>query len=300
MNEPGRRQVMAALLAGVLALSASACRFGAPAEAAASAPLKQSPDGRPLVLTFHDEFETFRPWRNGRGVWRTTFKDGQGASPVDLRTLRSNNELQLYVDPDMRLGGGVPAVHPASALDPFVVHDGVLDIVAQPTPPGQASELAGYRYTSGLITTQPSFSQTYGYFEIRAKLPRGKGLWPAFWLLPADLGWPPEIDVVESIGDPGVVYMTAHSKLDERPSNREEISPEAFHVYAVSWDPGVLVWYIDGREVKRQPTPPDMNKPMFMLANLAVGGNWPGEPDFSTGWPARMSIDYIRAYKFAR
>ena len=116
----------------------------------------------------------------------------------------------------------------------------------------------------------------------------------------ADDSWPPEIDVMESIGDPGKMWVTAHSKLDEQPSKEVHLDPDSFHIFAVSWDPHLLIWYVDGQEVRRQPTPPDMNKPMYMLANLAVGGNWPGAPDASTAWPARMSIDYIRAYRIAQ
>lgn len=292
------RRFGAALLAGSLAVSLAAClKVSSPAAAsAATGPLKQTPDGRPLQMTFEDEFNTFRPWRDGHGVWRTVFKDGRADGP-ELRTLSSNHELQLYVDPDMRIG--VSGGEAAAALDPFVVHGGMLDLVARPTPPGLVRALGGYGYTSGLITTQPSFSQTYGYFEMRAKLPRGKGVWPAFWLLPADLSWPPEIDVMESIGDPGEVYAAAHSNADNTPSTKTEISPDAFHTFAVSWDRRSIVWYFDGREVKRQPTPSDMHKPMYMLANVAVGGDWPGAPDASTPFPARMSIDYIRAYRFA-
>jgi beta-glucanase (GH16 family) len=290
------RRAAAAPLAAVLAIGLAA---GA-RPAAAAAPLSRSPDGRPLVVTFDEEFDSFRPWRDGRGVWRTTFRDGRSKDPLDVRTLRNNKERQLYVDPGMRLDGRAIGVRPTSALEPFVVHDGVLDIMAQPEPPGVTQALGGYGYTSGLITTQPSFAQAYGYFEMRARLPRGKGVWPAFWLLPADFGWPPELDVMESIGDPGVVYMTAHSKIDKRGADKSRIAPDAFHVFAVAWDPRELVWYVDGREVKRQPTPPDMNRPMYLLANLAVGGSWPGDPDASTPWPARLSIDYIRAYRFAR
>jgi beta-glucanase (GH16 family) len=295
-----RRSSTAALAAG-LALCLAAClKAASPAAAPAPGPLTQTPDGRALQLAFSDEFDSFKPYRNGQGVWRTVFKDGQSADPFEMRTLRGNNELQLYVDPDLKLGDVKIGAHPASALDPFVVHDGVLDIVAQPAPPALASALGGFRYTSGLITTQPSFSQTYGYFEMRAKLPAGKGVWPAFWLLPADLSWPPELDVMESIGDPSLVWTTAHSKVDDRPGGKHQVAPGVFHVFAVSWDEKELVWYIDGKEVQRQPTPPDMHKPMYMLANVAVGGDWPGAPDASTPWPARMSIDYIRAYRFAR
>jgi beta-glucanase (GH16 family) len=305
------RRSASAALGVVLALSLGAClKPGASAEAAPQsarqngpqgaskpAPLARTPDGRPLKLAFADEFTSFRRYSDGRGgVWRTVYKDGRSADPFELRTLKNNKERQLYVDPDLRSPDGGAAL----GLNPFQVHDGVLDLIAQPAPAQISAKLGGYGYTSGLITTQPSFAQTYGYFEMRAELPRGKGIWPAFWMLPADLGWPPEIDIMESIGDPGVVYMTAHSSTLKVPSVERRIDPDGFHTFAVSWDPKELIWYVDGREVKRQPTPPDMHKPMYLLANVAVGGGWPGDPDATTRWPARMRIDYIRAYRFAR
>lgn len=282
-----------------LALALAACFRGAsPADAApATAPLTATPDGRPLKLTFDEEFNSFRPYVNGQGVWRTVFRNGQG-DPIDLRTLKGNRELQLYVDPSFGAMGLQGA--PPLGLNPFRLHDGVLDIIGEPASEAMKAKLGGYGYTSGLITTQPSFAQAYGYFEMRARLPRGKGVWPAFWLLPTDLSWPPELDVMESIGDPGKIYVTSHSKLEHVPGTPVDIDPEGFHVFAVSWDPQQLVWYVDGREIDRQPTPPDMTKPMYLLANVAVGGNWPGSPDATTRWPARMSIDYIRAYRFAR
>lgn len=280
-------------LAGLaLAVSLSAVLAGGRSSAAA-APLARAPDGRPLIMTFDDEFNAFRPWRNGQGVWRTTFRDGRSADAFDLRTIKGNKEAELYVDPEF-----APAGRPLG-LDPFKVRGGVLDITAEPAPPPARAALRGYRYVSGLITTQPSFRQTYGYFEMRARLPAGKGVWPAFWLLPADFSWPPEIDVMESVGDPSKYYVTVHSKVMKDGGTEVPIAPGAFHTFAVSWDPKNLVWYVDGREVKRLPTPPDLNKPMFMLANVALGGDWAGQPDASTPFPATLSIDYIRAYRFA-
>jgi beta-glucanase (GH16 family) len=268
-------------------------RPATPARAAASpAPLTHAPDGRALALTFDEEFDSWRPFRHGQGVWRTWFRDGTG-EPLTERTLAGNKEVQLYVDPDWAPDGGPPV-----GLNPFAVHDGVLDITAQPTPPRLLQRLSGYRYVSGLISSQPSFRQTYGYFEMRARLPRGKGVWPAFWLLPADLSWPPEIDVMESVGDPSRVYCTLHSSAAKSEGAEAQVSPEGFHTYAVAWDARDVAWYVDGREVKRQPTPADMKKPMYLLANIALGGDWAGQPDASTAWPQRLSIDYIRAYRF--
>jgi beta-glucanase (GH16 family) len=226
-------------------------------------PLKATPDGRPLDLVFADNFQPFRSWTGHSGIWRTAF------------------------------GGSE-----RGRLNPFSGQKGVLEITALPAPDGMRPEVADYPYLSGLITTQPSFAQTYGYFEMRAELPRGKGLWPAFWMLPQDESWPPEIDVVESIGDPSLIYMTAHSKVAKAKAVEARIAPNVFHAFAVSWDARQLIWYIDGIEAGRVPTPADMHKPMYMLANLATGGTWPGAPDATTQFPTKLMIDYIRAYRF--
>jgi beta-glucanase (GH16 family) len=257
----------------------------------ASGPLKTAPDGRRLSLTFSDEYNELSVKPGGR-VWQTVFFDGKKTG-VDQRTIKSNKELQLYVDPGFGDAAG------PFGLNPFRVRSGVLEIVASPTPPALVPRMEGYRYVSGLISSAPSFSQQYGYFEIRAKPPAGKGLWPAFWMLPADHTWPPEIDVLESIGDPSKAFVTIHSKAVSPNTVEARIAPGAFHTFAVSWDPKLVVWYIDGKEVARQATPADLHKPMFLVANLAVGGQWPGEPDASTPLPATFGIDYIRAYKFA-
>jgi hypothetical protein len=281
-------------LLGVVAASVLAtAAVAAPAQAGSDAPLGVAPDGRKLALAFSDDFSAFRTLCQGGRRWRSTFGDG-GQNTVGARTLAGNGELEVYVDPCL---SGVPAgVRP----DPF--HSGAegLELIAQPAKPDLAAALEGHPYTSGLITTQPSFSQTYGYFEMKARLPRGKGLWPAFWLLPTDLSWPPEIDVIESIGDPGVIYQTVHSKVADQPGVKIDVSsdPDGFHVFAVSWDPKWVVWYVDGRETARKPTPPDANKPMYMLVNLAVGGHWPGAPDASTRFPAAMTVRWVRAYRF--
>ncbi len=259
-----------------------------------SHPLTRAPDGRALTLTFADDFSTLRLRRGSEGVWRTTF--GSSAEPtLDNRTIASNKELQIYADPGLADRKGQPL-----GLNPFVVHDGLLDIVADRASPAVAPEIAGHPFVSGLLTTQAAFSQTYGYFEARMKLPSGKGVWPAFWLLPADGSWPPEIDVMESIGDPAKVYATVHTKTMTTTGVEMHPGPGDFHTYAVAWDPKQIVFYIDGAETARSATPADMHKPMFVLLNLAVGGSWPGSPDADTPFPARLTIDYVRAYQFGR
>ena len=259
-----------------------------------SAPVRDTtPDGRPIVLVFADEFDRFSRWNGRSGTWRTTFGDGTHEG-LDRRSLPTNGELQLYVDQDISGPGG------SLGLDPFTTRNGILEIRASRAAPAIRPWIRDYPYISGIITTQPSFSQIYGYFEMRAKLPRGKGLWPAFWLLPLDLSWPPEIDVVESIGDPSQVYFASHSTVRDSQGLEARISPDDFHVFAVSWDPRELIWFVDDREVGRQTTARDMHVPMYMLVNLAVGGNWPGSPDHTTEFPATLAVDYVRAYRFVQ
>ncbi len=277
-----------AVLLGTLACRGEVAGGPGPADLV---PRATSPDGRALALTFSDDFKTLRLWNGKVGVWRPTFGDGTQTG-LDRRELPANGEMQLYVDP------GLADAEGPMGLSAMRISQGRLEIVGSPAPAALARRLGGHRYVSGLISSQPSFHQTYGYFEMRAELPRGKGLWPAFWLLPADLGWPPEIDVMESIGDPTRVYMTTHTAQGVGVAAETTISA-GFHVFAVSWDPKAVIWYVDGLEIAREPTPPDLDKPMYMLANLAIGGGWPGPPDAATRFPAILRIDYIRAYRFA-
>jgi beta-glucanase (GH16 family) len=267
----------------VLMVSAFLNPFAARAQAD-TPPLQAAPDGRLLSLVFSDDFQVFRPWSGRDGIWRATLDRLQFSR--DRRSHTIDDEIEQYVD------------SATSRLVPSSIDEGELEITAQPTPMNAGTSIESYPYVSGLISTQPSFSQTYGYFEMRAELPEGKGLWPAFWMLPKDDSWPPELDVVESIGDPSRVYMTAHSRHGRSLGVEARITPHIFHTFAVSWDRQDLIWYIDGGEAGRVPTPEDMHKPMYLLANLAVGGNWPGAPDASTRLPAKLMIDYIRAYRF--
>ena len=285
-------------LAIAAGLALGACDGSAARAQAEAGPLARAPDGRALVMTFSEDFKTLSRVKGGAGatggVWRTAFKEGSHGG-IQNRTLENNKELQVYVDPEMTDRQGR-----AMGLDPFKVHDSQLDLIAQPAAPQVQAEIGGRPYTSGMISNQPSFAQTYGYFEARVKLPKGKGLWPAVWMLPADFGWPPEIDIMESIGNPLQAFMTVHS--GPVPTKGVEVHPSSddFHTYAVAWDAQQIVFYLDGMETQRMATPADMHKPMYMVANLALGGDWAGTPDASTAFPARFSIRYIRAYRFAQ
>ena len=239
-------------------------------------------------LTFSDEFNTFSIWNGSSGTWQTSYP----WSPASGGTNAPNGELQWYIN---------PAYAPTSSVNPFSISGGILDIEAAPAS-ATIKSITGLPYTSGIITTNHSFAQTYGYFEMRAQLPTGQGIWPAFWLLPTDLSWPPEIDVMEVIGSrPNELNTTVHygNELSKGFVTTVSGMTNGYHTYGVDWQKDYITWFFDGAQVAKTATPAGLDKPMYMLANLAVGGSWPGSPDSSTPFPSELKIDYIRAYAAA-
>jgi beta-glucanase (GH16 family) len=239
------------------------------------------------VLTFNDDFNAFSYWTGSSGTWDT----GYPWRAANGGTNETNHEQQWYVEANYA---------PTANAGTYTVSSGVLNIKAQPTPASLKQHVNGYDYTSGMITNFHSFSQTYGYFEMRAKLPAGQGLWPAFWLLPVDGSWPPEIDIMETIGsEPDVLNTTVHYGDEKSIGSEFKASglTTGFHTYGLDWSADTLTWYLDGRQVFQTATPAGMDKAMYLLANLAVGGEWAGSPNGSTSFPATLSIDYIRAYR---
>ncbi|MDB5642321.1 MAG: skn1 [Hyphomicrobiales bacterium] len=245
--------------------------------------------GNTATLTFADEFNSLSLWNGQSGTWNT----GDSWGNLKGFSLSGNGEQQWYINSQYA---------PTQSIKPWTVSDGVLNITAQPTTDAEKQLVNGYDYTSGQVNTFHSFSQTYGYFEMRAQLPAGQGLWPAFWLLPEDNSWPPEIDVMENLGNDMNTYVTTvHTAANGSHSqNGAGIStPDlsaGFHNYGVDWEADKITWYFDGKQVFQADTPSDMNKPAYMVADLAVGGYWPGNPDASTAFPATLKIDYIHAY----
>jgi beta-glucanase (GH16 family) len=162
---------------------------------------------------------------------------------------------------------------------------------------------------SAKLKTQNRFSFTYGKIEARIKLPRGKGLWPAFWMLGTNItevGWPQcgEIDIMENVNGLSTIHGTAHwSENNTRKSygcSVQNVDTDEFNVYAVIWDSNFLRWELNGVEYcVLDITPQNLSafhKDFYVILNLAVGGNWPGDPDESTPFPADMEIDYVRVY----
>jgi beta-glucanase (GH16 family) len=225
--------------------------------------------------------------------WKVTFDDEFDGTSLDLKKWNANDpwgrerneELQAYVTNAFEVGGGF------------------LRIVAEK----REAFYAGKRrsITSGMMTTYGKFSQEYGRFEIRCRVPKGKGMWPAFWLLPDPLAWPPEIDILEILGhEPDKIHMTHHYRdaQEKHQSHGGSWSgPDfsaGFHEFAVEWSPQRIVWFVDGAERFRSERSIPKGK-MYLLLNLAVGGDWPGAPDAQTTFPAALEVDYVRVYQKA-
>ena len=226
-----------------------------------------------------------------RPGWKLTFDDEFGGDSLDLQKwnpndpwgFERNNELQAYVK------------------DAFEVKGGILRIKAEKRGAVYAGKQRAY--TSGMMTTHGKFSQEYGRFEIRCRAPNGKGMWPAFWLLPEPLSWPPEIDVLEILGhEPDKLYMTHHFNNDLKVHGSHGGSwkgPDfsaGFHEFAVEWSAQKIVWFVDGVERFRSEQNIPQTK-MYLLVNLAVGGDWPGAPDENTPFPNALEVDYVRVYE---
>lgn len=174
--------------------------------------------------------------------------------------------------------------------------------------------LSYQRFLSGVMTSRDSFRFRYGRVEMRARMPAGNGYWSAFWLLNAyynqDQPEDPEIDIVEALGErPDRVYQVYHHQTDpdgdgfftNTESNESHVAVENFstdfHTYRVDWEPGRLVWYVDGVETKRVEGDQVSDEQMYLIANLAVGGGFPVPPDASTPFPGRFEIDFIRVWQ---
>jgi beta-glucanase (GH16 family) len=211
-----------------------------------------------------------------------------------------NNELQYYTD------------RPENVK----VENGMLVITAR------EESFQGYDYTSARLTTQNLFEKQYGRFEARIKLPTGKGLWPAFWLLGNDCDtntWPAcgEIDIMEYLGDePTTAFSTIHGpnySADASISKEYALGnsrfDDSFHVFGMEWSPNQINFYVDD-VLYQSLTPEDVDeetngtgewvfdgRPFYIILNVAVGGNLPGSPNADTEFPQRMIVDYVRVYE---
>ncbi|WP_341357367.1 carbohydrate binding domain-containing protein [Rossellomorea sp. y25] len=253
----------------------------------------------PWSLVWNDEFNQAEI---DRSKW--TFDIGNGFTDANGTFIPGwgNNEKQYYTD------------RPDNAK----AEDGKLVITAK------EEEYEGHSYTSARLKTKGLFSKTYGKFEMKASLPVGKGYWPAFWMLPEDDkygGWAAsgEIDILEAQGSnpqeaigtihygetwPNNKYTGAHYAFEDGSTIADE------HVYSVEWEPGEIRWYVDGKLRQTQNNwyskgtgnaanftyPAPFDQPFHMLLNVAIGGNFDGDPTEDTMFPQSMDVDYVRVY----
>lgn len=264
---------------------------GAPPDAAPTPDAAPAPDAAPepdpppgWLLVWHDEFDAPGGTPPDPGRWvHDVGGDGWGNQQLEFDTDRIEN----------------------------VAHDGEghLAITAR------REAYQGRQYTSGRITTQGRAAHAYGRFEARIRLPTGPGIWPAFWLLGDDIGevgWPAcgEIDVMEHRGQApyestGALHGPGYSAGDALSATRLAFDPlhEDFHLFAVEWDPDLIVWMVDG-EVFHRVRPGDLpagsrwafDHPFFVILNVAVGGTFVGPPDDATVFPQTMLVDHVRVY----
>ncbi len=244
-------------------------------------------------------------------VWSDEFNSPDGSTPDPAKWTYDlggngwgNEELEFYTN------------HPQNAH----IQSGNLVITAQKERTSAPSGLTR-EYTSARLKTQTLFSQAYGRFEARIKIPTGRGIWPAFWMLGDDIStanWPRcgEIDIMENIGkEPDAVHASIHGPPDSASGKPtadlttkfslpgDPKLADDFHLYAVEWDPNELRFFIDQTNFatftrKQWPgnAPWPFDHKFFLILNLAVGGKWPGNPNNSTVFPEQMLVDYVRVY----
>jgi beta-glucanase (GH16 family) len=248
---------------------------------------------------------------NSKNSWKLIWQDEFNGTKLDtnkwnvlIRENSKHNELQYYLP------------------DEVYVENGVLRIRSR------IRKYGSQEYTSGRLDTNGKFAPVYGRFEIRAKLPGGKGLWPAYWLYPKDRDWKmeqlmkdavangnersipeerpwySEIDIMEFLGhETNIIYGTIHYCSFDGTSRSSSGTwkstidyTEDFHIYALEWEPDSIRWFVDGHLI-HVTTNGIPHKPHYLIINTAIGGSWPGNPDKTTTFPQFHDIDYVRIYQ---
>lgn len=244
-------------------------------------------------------------------VWSDEFNGPAGTAPDNSKWLHDtggsgwgNGELQYYTSSTRN-----------AAMDG---HGNMAITARRENPDNYTCHYGTCQYTSARLLTAGKFSRNKGRFEARLKLPKGQGMWPAFWMLGDNVftdGWPNsgELDVMENVGkEPGTIWGSIHGPgySGANSVNASYTLPngkalgDAFHTFTVDWGPESITWYIDGIPYSHKtkasvPGPWVFDHNFFLLLNLAVGGNWPGAPDPGTALPQSLLVDYVRVYELA-
>ena len=277
------------LLVGILFLTA--CGASQPQPTATL-----EPTTTPTTEPTHEPTSTYG-W-NSQG-WNLVWSDEFSGTTIDPKNWKfdkggsgwGNVEMEYYTD------------RPENAR----IESGMLVIEAR------LEQYEGLNYTSARLNSRGLQEFQYGRIEARMKLPYGQGIWPAFWMLGSNAGWPNggEIDIMEYIGKtPETVYQTVHGPGYSGAKNigshfalTVDSLKNDFHVYAIEWQANDIRWFIDDQQVF-EVTPEKIpsgtqwvfDHPLFIILNLAVGGAWPGFPDDTTIFPQQLLVDYVRVY----
>jgi beta-glucanase (GH16 family) len=243
-------------------------------------------------LTFSDEFTgiSLDPDCSGNATWATYWCN------YNVRNLAGNDDQALKADPSFR-GTGGPTLADHGLLTHELMPGNTLKLYGRVIPRSIRPQYYDFPYVAGMISTERSHAQTYGYWEARARLTNtSKGHHWAMWLVPEDGSWPPEIDMVEVTGkDPKTFYLNAHGTGKDELVWFSPDNPSGWHTFGFLWTQSDLVWYVDGVERKRIDN--YINKPMYWLISPEIGNSWAGPTDNSTVWPMEAEVDYVRVYK---
>jgi beta-glucanase (GH16 family) len=217
-----------------------------------------------------------------KGHWRLVFSDHFTGSTLDTAnwstcyffgcTDKGNNELEMY------------------QASQVTVHNGTVSLTVVP------KRTHDKQYLSGMLSSHGKFSFRYGYAQIVAKLPRGRGLWSAFWTEPESGAWPPEIDIMENLAQSDSVSLYVHYDAANQFDSSTVYLPtasSAFHSYGVDWEPGSVTWYVDGFLWAHFAV--SITQPEYLIADLAVNGTFP--PNSSVQFPQSLVIRSIEVWQ---
>ena len=255
---------------------------------------KSDDDSTPITDPTYEGFtlEWSEEFNDHNSINNWNYETGDGTA-YGLPPGWGNAERQLYTDSQNN-----------SLIQADQQGNSVLAIIAR--------KGAGSSYSSAKLTSKNIQSFRFGRIEARIKVPEGRGIWPAFWLLGdniTDIDWPGcgEIDIMEVIGhEPNILHSTVHYTNDENKAESSGNSLDAgsnlsedYHIYRLDWTPSNLTFSLDGDQVHQVSIADDMKeflRSFYIIFNVAVGGNWPGDPDASTVFPQSMLIDWVRVY----
>jgi beta-glucanase (GH16 family) len=267
-----------------------------------------------IALTTASVFESSLPARSKHSAgessaWKLTWSDEFNGPAIDSTKWSfdlggkgwGNNELETYTSRTVNARVEAGSLIISARKETFTGADNITR-----------------NYTSARLLTKNKFSQAYGRFEARIRIPYGQGIWPAFWLLGDNIGtahWPNcgEIDIMENIGkEPSIVHSTFHGPgysggkgigAPYRLTGDRKFADD-FHTFALEWEPNVMRFYVD-EDLYQTRTPSDLpagsswafDHSFFIILNVAVGGSWPGNPDVTSVFPQQMVVDYVRVYR---